>query len=150
MELLIKFLATFLIVLMALGALYFFRRKSALYLILGLAGYGLQQIVIFLIKIFIKTTRPYIALNEKPLVMFAPTDYSFPSGHACFAFFMATLVFIRNRRLGVLFYFVAILISWGRVLANVHYPIDVVGGAVLGVGIGWVIDYFMRRVLHFS
>jgi len=114
-------------------------------LIMGLAGYGLQQIVIFIIKIFIKIPRPYIALNEKPLVMFPPTDYSFPSGHACFAFFIATLVFIKNRRLGLLFYFLAVLVSWGRVLANVHYPIDVVGGAALGVGIGVGIEYLIKK-----
>lgn len=144
MDLLIEFLATILIILMTFTAVYLFRKKFYLYLLLGLAGYGFQKAIITLIKIFIHTERPFIALNKTPLVIFPPHDYSFPSGHACFAFFIATMIYLKNKKTGIIFYFLASLVGIGRVLANVHYPIDILGGAILGITIGLGINQLLK------
>lgn len=144
MDLLILFLATFLIVLMAISALCILRKKVLIYFLAGFAGWVLQSIIIYIIKIFVHIPRPYLALNKIPLVILTPTDYSFPSGHACFAFFIATMIYLRNKKMGVIFYFMALLVGIGRVLANVHYPIDVLGGAMLGIGIGLGINQLLK------
>jgi len=74
------------------------------------------------------------ALPE-PLVA-APKDPSFPSGHATIAFACATVLSYFKPRLAPAFFLLALAIGFSRVYVGVHYPLDVVGGAVLGVAVG--------------
>jgi undecaprenyl-diphosphatase len=61
-------------------------------------------------------------------------ENGFPSDHTALAFVAATLAILVERRLGVVLVFIASLVAVCRVLAGVHHPIDVVAGAVIGVG----------------
>lgn len=97
-----------------------------------------------LIRFFYHRPRPYIALHLTPL--FADTSWSFPSGHASFMFAIATIVFIKNRRLGAVMYVLSILTGWGRVMAHVHWTSDIVGGAVLGILVGLGVDYLAQKI----
>jgi undecaprenyl-diphosphatase len=59
-------------------------------------------------------------------------DPSFPSAHAVFAFMMATLLshwFPRHR---IFFFIIAGIIGWSRIYLGLHYPTDVIIGALLG------------------
>lgn len=58
---------------------------------------------------------------------------SFPSSHAAFAFASATVVAYHKRTVGLLFLSVAFVLGVGRVIADVHYPIDFVIGTVVGI-----------------
>ena len=64
-----------------------------------------------------------------------PATYSFPSGHATVSFACATVLALAVPRLRVPLYALAALISFSRVYVGVHYPFDVLAGAVLGVAI---------------
>ncbi len=68
--------------------------------------------------------------------------YSFPSGHATMAFLMAILLSKYYPRYTYVFYSIAVLVGLSRIYLGVHYLSDVVGGAVLGLAIGWL---FLRR-----
>jgi undecaprenyl-diphosphatase len=68
----------------------------------------------------------------KPLVR-APHDPSFPSGHAASSFACATVLALALPRFAWAFYLLAAAIAWSRVYVGVHYPLDVLAGAVLGV-----------------
>lgn len=82
---------------------------------------------------FFYRPRPFVAYNITPLISHEATA-SFPSGHATFFFTLATVIFLyMSRRWGVWAYVVAALIGLARVYAGVHYPLDIVGGAVIGV-----------------
>ena len=61
--------------------------------------------------------------------------HSFPSGHATVAFACATVLALAVPRLRVPFFVLAALIAFSRVYVGVHYPFDVLAGAVLGVGL---------------
>ena len=72
--------------------------------------------------------------NRPPGAMLS--DYSFPSGHATFAWALAVVLASKEPRAKYVFYLLAILISISRIYLGVHYPSDVVAGTLVGVGIG--------------
>jgi undecaprenyl-diphosphatase len=66
-----------------------------------------------------------------------PTDPSFPSGHAAGSFAFATFVLATHRRAGMALAALATLVAISRVALGVHYPSDVLAGALLGAALGW-------------
>jgi len=62
-------------------------------------------------------------------------DPSFPSGHAAYAFMMATIFAFWFPRYRIPFFIVAGFIAWTRIYLGVHYPTDVIVGSILGYGI---------------
>ncbi|MFI9329936.1 phosphatase PAP2 family protein [Kitasatospora sp. NPDC052868] len=60
-------------------------------------------------------------------------DWSFPSNHTVIAFAAATALWFVDRRLGAVAYVAAVLMGASRVWVGVHYPHDVLVGAVVGV-----------------
>lgn len=61
---------------------------------------------------------------------------SFPSGHAQHAFAWATFLALRWRRGAAAFVALAALVALSRVVLGVHFPLDVLVGALLGAGFG--------------
>lgn len=59
-------------------------------------------------------------------------DASFPSDHTTAAFAIAVAILLRNRRLGLIVFGVATAVGLSRLIVGVHYPSDVLGGAILG------------------
>ena len=64
------------------------------------------------------------------------SDYSFPSGHTLASFEAATVLMIRDKRIGVPALILAVIIAFSRLYLYVHYPTDVLAGMILGVSIG--------------
>jgi undecaprenyl-diphosphatase len=75
---------------------------------------------------------PLVYPEPKPLVD-VPHSGAFPSGHASAAFACATVFAWASPRLRVPAFVLAAAIAWSRVYVGVHWPLDVLGGAVLGV-----------------
>ena len=90
-----------------------------------LISYGLKQAI--------GRERPNLAYAEPKPLVHAPHDGSFPSGHATVSFACATLLSFYVPRAAPLFFLLAAAIAWSRVYVGVHYPLDVLGGAALGV-----------------
>ncbi len=65
-----------------------------------------------------------------------PTDSSFPSGHAAVSLCAATVLVMRYRAKGIAAAVVAVLIALSRLYLCVHYPTDVLAGALIGSAIG--------------
>ena len=65
---------------------------------------------------------------------------SLPSIHTAVSFAMATTVSLHQRKTGIFLFLVAAIIGMARVAANVHYPVDIIVGAILGVITGFGIE----------
>jgi undecaprenyl-diphosphatase len=80
--------------------------------------------------------RPFVA-DPAGVHLFARhvADASFPSDHATAAFAIAVALALRNRRWGLVALAFASLLAVGRVALGLHYPSDVLGGALLGCGV---------------
>jgi len=81
---------------------------------------------------------PLVYPEPKPLVSL-PNSGAFPSGHASTAFACATVLAWASPRLRVPAFVLAAAIAWSRVYVGVHWPLDVLGGAVLGVLVATVL-----------
>jgi undecaprenyl-diphosphatase len=68
-----------------------------------------------------------------------PTSTSFPSGHTASAFAFATAVGQRIPALWIPLRALALLVGYSRIHTGVHYPGDVVAGAVVGSTCGWTV-----------
>ncbi|HET6690416.1 MAG TPA: phosphatase PAP2 family protein [Miltoncostaeaceae bacterium] len=77
----------------------------------------------------------------------ASHDPSFPSDHAAASFAIAVSVLLVSRRAGAAFLVAAAAISVTRVLVGLHYPGDVLGGALVGTAAALAVHHLARRPL---
>lgn len=132
-----------------LAAIFYFRvdHLLAYEVILGTLTLWL---IVELMKIIIRRRRPYLHLKEIRIVGERARGHSFPSGHTSQSFFMATLIiqhFNAGPIGGLTLYSIALLVGITRIYVGMHYPRDVIGGAVLGTAwglLGAIINSYIR------
>lgn len=143
------FCAVYLIWFMAIAALIFFWHLPAQinrwrYLFTLLASSASAYAVSAIIGFAYGRARPFVDLDgARQLITTSFFHKSFPSSHATLAFALAFTVLWFDRPLGIVMLILAILVSWGRVFVGVHYPLDVMTGAILG----GVISYLAYRII---
>ncbi len=98
-----------------------------------------------LVRFFYNRPRPFVALQFTPLIAHE-TSASFPSGHAAFFFGIAWFVYMHDRRLSMYFFIAAILICLARIAVGIHYPTDIIGGAVVGFFGAWTTHKLAKRM----
>ena len=87
--------------------------------------------------------RPFVENNVNLLV--THNAASFPSGHAAFFFGLSTIVYFYNKRIGILFFIGSILICLARIFVGIHWPSDILAGAVVGIFSGWLIHKISKK-----
>jgi undecaprenyl-diphosphatase len=96
------------------------------------------------VRFFFPRPRPFVTLPVHQLI--AESSVGFPSGHALFFFSFSTVVYVYNKSLGLFLFFLSVIICVARVAAGVHYPSDIITGAVLGTLCGFVTVRVARRM----
>lgn len=94
-----------------------------------------------LLKNLIARPRPFSVDETIELLIERPTDYSFPSGHTLASFEAAVTIFLHSKKWGISAFIIAILIAFSRMYLFVHYPTDVLAGAILGTLIAIIVFY---------
>jgi undecaprenyl-diphosphatase len=113
----------------------------------NLSALGLAAILTFLLAQFIRFIyphpRPFLILNITHLL--TESTSSFPSGHTIFIFGMAAVSSLYSRRLSYFMFVSGLIVGIARIIAGVHYPLDIIGGIIFGILTGWCLDV---RVQH--
>jgi len=124
-------IGSFGIVWFALAVIATLRLRRPLIFPLVVAAYFLAAAITDVLKLVIDRHRPV----DHPLVP-ALATHSFPSGHAATSFACAaTLATFVSRRGQIVLYVLAAGIAYSRVYVGVHYPLDVLAGAAIGLGV---------------
>ncbi|MDP3792229.1 MAG: phosphatase PAP2 family protein [bacterium] len=102
-------------------------------------------VFVTIIRFFYYSPRPFLVLQNIHQLMNHEMESSFPSGHATFYFALATGVYLYNKKAGYAYFALAGLVSFARVFVGVHWPLDIMAGAVLGIATVWLINIFYKK-----
>lgn len=108
------------------------RRHMQKGIMVASSSLGTCQGMVEIINNLWQRPRPFEELDVN-LLFYPPTDPSFPSNSASVLFGMAWGIFLYNRKAGSVLLALAAIMGFSRVYVGIHYPLDIVGGMVLGL-----------------
>jgi undecaprenyl-diphosphatase len=123
--------AIFLII-AAIAALYW--RRPAIFLYVLLADV-LADLLSYILRYATGRERPPLQFPDPTPLVRLPGNPSFPSGHAATSFACAAMLAYLTPLPRIPLFVLAGLIAFSRVYVGVHYPLDVIGGALLGLAV---------------
>lgn len=106
----------------------------------GAVAFGLTLDLIacnLILKPLVGRLRPFLLNPNVALLITPPGDASFPSGHTAASFAAVFALKAAGSPLWKPALVLAVLIAFSRLYLYVHWPSDVLGGAVLGMVVGW-------------
>ncbi len=116
-------------------------------------------VFVTIIRYFVHSPRPFLVLENVHKLVSNDLESSFPSGHASFYFALATAVYLYNNRAkpssglyghkksGYIYLILAGLMGVARIFVGVHWPLDIVTGAGLGIFTAYIMERFVGRYL---
>jgi len=124
------------------------RYKAVLIKALSAAIFA-RFVIVEIIRFFWDRPRPFVGNHINYLLKHSASP-SFPSGHAAFFFGFSTIVYFYNKKAGIWFLFASLLISIFRVYGGVHWPSDVVVGALVGIVSAYFINVLSAKLKIFN
>ncbi len=117
----------------------FLQKKKEIILVFMTSAFA--WILARLLKIIIHIDRPYVALPDVQ-TLFPESGFAFPSGHATFYMALAFSLLFLHKKVGYIFIFLAFVIGLARVMGGVHFPVDILGGFVLGAIVAYSVKMY--------
>lgn len=97
-----------------------------------------------ILKPLFQRLRPFTTYPENSYL--CPENFSFPSGHAALAMSSAVILAYFDPKRSLLYYSGALAVMYSRIYLLCHYMSDVIAGAIVGAGIGWLLIYSYLRL----
>lgn len=108
------------------------KTKKRDYLLLSLLAFPLSYIIGKISGFIISDPRPFVVQHIQPLIH-ASTDNGFPSDHTLLSMTIAVVIFTYNRKIGLLLVLLSLIVGAGRVMANIHHPLDIEGSIIIAI-----------------
>ena len=122
------------------------RRRNQKAIVLALLSIALANAIMRVGQLFYFRPRPF-AVETVRLLFYRPSVSSFPSVPVATLFAYAAGLWAANRRLGWALAILALLFGIARIIAGVHYPSDIAGGALLGIICAWLVRRYLGPLL---
>ncbi|MBU6142305.1 phosphatase PAP2 family protein [Patescibacteria group bacterium] len=119
------------------------KKRFTAYAFMALSIIMARGLVTEIIHFFYQHPRPFVTLQFTPLV--PESGSSFPSGHTTLFFALALVMWYFNKKLGWYFIAGATIIGIARVFVGVHWPLDILGGVVLGLLSTWLVKLLFDK-----
>lgn len=103
---------------------------------------GISFVAVTLFRYIIDEKRPYVLYNFTPLIRKEKIGQSMPSRHVFSAFIIAMSALYIYVPLGIFMMILAVIMAFERVICGVHFPKDVIAGAVIGIVSG-IIGFYL-------
>ena len=145
-----------------LGVIFYYLRDRQKYREMVFFAFGSaivsRFVLVSIIRFFYYSPRPFLVLQNVHQLLDHDMESSFPSGHAAFYFALAAGVYLYNkkvyppekylffRRVGYAYFALAGLIGFARIFVGVHWPLDIIAGAVLGIVTAWIINFTKEKM----
>lgn len=151
MDSLMIFCAKYLVYLIVAGAVVVFfliknKKERICYLFFVGASIFLSRIVFTeLIRLIWHRPRPFL-INHVTLLIEHSTSGSFPSGHTTFLFALSAAVYCFNKKFGIAAFIASFIVGISRIFVGVHWPLDILGGIIVGVLSVIIVKLFMKSL----
>jgi membrane-associated phospholipid phosphatase len=109
--------------------------------VLATAAGGVALLLVQPIANAVERARPFVDHPHAKLLIHHATDPGFPSDHATGAFAMALGLWFKDRVIGGIALVLAAIVAFARVYVGVHYPSDVVAGALIGMAVALIFRF---------
>ena len=108
-------------------------------------GVGIASAMVKISNMVYFRPRPFDSIDVE-LLFYPPTDSSFPANPVAITVAMAAGVWVANKRMGTIMYIVAFVYGCSRVYSGVFYPLDILGGALIGLSASYLVYFVLKRI----
>ena len=147
--LLFSWIGTFRLVALTFGIYFWFKKETRPMTYILFSATVVCTLLIYGIKATLYRPRPYIILElfETNILTMRDPYSSFPSGHTAAAFTTAAILSYYFKKWIVPAFAAAVCAGLARIYLLVHYPSDVVAGAIIGILVSLCVIYISRQVM---
>jgi undecaprenyl-diphosphatase len=111
---------------------------------------SMSWVITSICKEIFQIPRPFVRFDDVHLLIQNESYFSFPSNHASFFASLAMAMYFVNKKAGIIFGILAILIGTSRVVTGVHFPVDIIVGWLIGALVSLLIYKVFKKLRKYN